>query len=178
MTKFVAALFLPAVLFLTALLLPSLRRLLAQDWWRWGIAGVGVIVFALPWFLYQWSVLGSQLWRVMFGDHVYTRFTQFADPHHVQPWHFYITEAYRHLAFAGSAIWVGLGLVMLLVHCVRRRTPESVVILLWLVLPVTLDLPRQFEAVSLLLSIPAAVGTRGRRRAGLDHRGCGPVFAA
>jgi 4-amino-4-deoxy-L-arabinose transferase-like glycosyltransferase len=138
MTKFVAALFLPAVLFLSALLLPSMRRLLAQDWWRWGIAAAGVVVLALPWFLYQWSVLGSQLWRVMFGDHVYTRFTQFADPQHVQPWHFYISEAYKHLTFAGSAIWVGLGVVMLLVHCVRRRTPESVVILLWLVLPVTL----------------------------------------
>jgi len=138
MTKFVAALFLPVVLFAAAVILPALRRQLAQDWWRWGLAGAGTVALALPWFLYQWSVLGEGLWRVMFGEHVYTRFTQFADPLHVQPWHFYVTEACKQLTRAGSAIWVGLGLVMVSGHTLRRRTPEGVVILLWLVVPVTL----------------------------------------
>ncbi|MDQ3487216.1 MAG: glycosyltransferase family 39 protein [Acidobacteriota bacterium] len=138
MTKFVAALFLPAVLFAAALLIPAMRRLLAQDWWRWCVAGLGVVAFVTPWFVYQWTVLGDGLWRVMFGEHVYTRFTQFADPLHVQPWHFYITEAYTQLTLAGSAIWVGLGLIMVIVHTIRRRAPEGVVILLWLILPAIL----------------------------------------
>lgn len=138
MTKFVAALFLPVVLLAAAVILPGLRRQLVQDWWRWALAGAGTVALALPWFLYQWSVLGDGLLRVMFGEHVYTRFTQFADPQHVQPWHFYVTEAYKQLILAGSAIWVGIGLVMLVAHTSRRRTPEGVVLLLWLVVPVTL----------------------------------------
>ena len=138
MTKFVAALFLPVVLFVAALVLPSLRRLLLQDWWRWCVAAVAIVALVVPWFYYQWTVLGDGLWRVMFGEHVYTRFTQFADPLHVQPWHFYISEAYKQLTLAGSALWVGLGLVMVTVHTIRRRQAEGVLLLLWLVLPVTL----------------------------------------
>ena len=138
MTKFVAALFLPVVLFVAALVLPSMRRLLLQDWWRWCVAAVATVALVVPWFYYQWTVLGDGLWRVMFGEHVYTRFTQFADPLHVQPWHFYISEAYKQLTLAGSALWVGLGLVMVAVHTVRRRRAEGVLLLLWLVVPVTL----------------------------------------
>ncbi len=138
MTKFVAALFLPVVLFAAAVILPALRRQLVQDWWRWGLASLATVALALPWFLYQWSVLGEGFLRVMFGEHVYTRFTQFADPLHVQPWHFYVTEAYKQLTLAGSALWVGLGLAMVIVHTLRRRTPEGVVLLLWVAVPVTL----------------------------------------
>ena len=138
MTKFVAALFLPVVLAASAILLPQTRRQLAQDWWRWIIAGLTVTVLAVPWFLYQSSQLGPAFWKVMFGEHVYTRFTQFADPHHVQPWHFYISTAYGHLFYAGSVVWVVVGLLMVIAQTVHRRTPERVLLLMWAVVPVAL----------------------------------------
>lgn len=138
MTKFVAALFLPFVLGVTALMLPGPRRVLAQDWRRWLLAGTAVLALALPWFLYQAAVRGDEVWRVMFGEHVFTRFTQYADPLHVQPWHFYIRQAWTELTRAGSAIWVVFGLAVVVTHAARRRRTEDVVILLWLVLPVAL----------------------------------------
>lgn len=138
MAKFVAALFLPVVLAVSALVLPAQRRQLAQDWRRWVFVGAAAIALALPWFIYQYSVHGEVLWRVMFGEHVYTRFTTFADPAHVQPWHFYISAAYREFDMAGSTWWVGLGLAVLLVQAVRRRTIEWVVVAIWFILPVAI----------------------------------------
>lgn len=138
MTKFVAALFLPAVLGLAALALPAQRRQLAVDWRRWTAAGLVACACALPWFLYQYARQGSVLLNVMFGEHVVTRFTQFADPRHVQPWHFYISQGYLELGSAGSALWVGFGLLVLVAQLARRRSPEHVVTLLWLVVPVAL----------------------------------------
>ncbi len=138
MTKFVAALFLPMVIGLSALLISPHRRQLLADRWRWTAAALGVVMFTLPWFLYQYSRNGRVLWRVMFGEHVYTRFTNFADPGHVHPWHFYLSTGYQELAASGSAIWVGVGLVILIVQSVRQRRVEGLVVLLWLVLPVTL----------------------------------------
>lgn len=138
MTKFVAALFLPAVLGVAAVVVPTHRHLLAQDWWRWLLGGTAVLACVLPWFIYQYHLHGDGLWRVMFAEHVYTRFTQFADPGHVRPWHFYVSTAYQQLVKSGSAPWVGLGLVVMAVQMVRHRTAESIVIGIWLVLPVML----------------------------------------
>ena len=138
MTKFVAALFLPLVLAASALLIPSQRRRLFDDFWRWLALGGVVAALVLPWFVYQYAQHGKILVDVMFGDHVYTRFTSFADPHHLNPWHFYITTAYSELAQSGSAWWVGLGLALMLADLVRGRRTEGWVIILWVVLPVTL----------------------------------------
>jgi 4-amino-4-deoxy-L-arabinose transferase-like glycosyltransferase len=136
MTKFVAALFLPAVIGVSALLLTPHRRQLLADRWRWTGAVLGVIVFTVPWFLYQYSRHGRVLWRVMFGEHVYTRFTNFADPGHVHPWHYYLSTGYAELTRSGSVIWVGVGLAILFAETVRRRMPDGFVVLLWFVLPV------------------------------------------
>ncbi|CAN5842791.1 hypothetical protein BH24ACI5_BH24ACI5_19590 [soil metagenome] len=138
MTKFVAALFLPVVLGVSALAVPAQRRQLIQDWWRWALAGVAVLACAFPWFYYQYTLHGLAVWRIMFGEHVYTRFTTFADPAHLQPWHFYITAAYSQLERSGSILWIALGLIELIVQAMRRRTPEWVIVALWLMLPVTL----------------------------------------
>ena len=138
MTKFVAALFLPAVLGLAALALPAQRRQLARDWWRWIAVGFAALALAFPWFYYQYTLHGRQVWRIMFGEHVVQRFTTFTDPGHLQPWHFYVSAAYTEFQLSGSAVWVGLGLGVLLVQTVRHRTPDRVVVLLWLVVPVTL----------------------------------------
>ena len=138
MTKFVAVLFLPLVLGISVLVLPQMRRQLIQDWWRWGMAALAVVVLASPWFLYQHSILGDWFWHVILGEHVYNRFTKFLDPLHVQPWHFYLSEAYTQLARAGSLIWVVLGIVVVFVQTTGERTPERVLVLLWLSVPVAL----------------------------------------
>ena len=138
MTKFVAALFLPMVLGVTALIFATHRQRLREDLWRWVTIGGVVAALIVPWFLYQYITEGQALIEVMFGDHVYTRFTSFADPQHLNPWHFYLTAAYARLAESGSALWVGFGLVVLTVHAVGRKLPDLWIVMLWLVLPVTL----------------------------------------
>lgn len=138
MTKFVAALFLPMVLGASALLIAPHRRRLVEDRWRWLAIAAGVVALALPWFVYQYTQHGRMLWRIMFGEHVYTRFTSFADPRHVNPWHFYLSTAVAELSSSGSAVWVGFGLVVLLVDGIRRRLTDALVIALWFLLPVTL----------------------------------------
>lgn len=138
MTKFVAALFLPIVLGASAALVREDRRLLLADARRWVIAGLVVTAAILPWFVYQHAVHGATFWRVMFGEHVYTRFTAFADPRHVRPWHFYVTEAYRALDREGSLPWIALGLVILAIDTVRHRRREGLIVFMWLTLPVAL----------------------------------------
>jgi 4-amino-4-deoxy-L-arabinose transferase-like glycosyltransferase len=135
MTKFVAALFLPVILVGAAVLLPAHRQRLFEDRGRWGAAVVITTAAILPWFAYQYAVHGTMLLQVMFGEHVYTRFTEYADPRHVQPWHFYLTEASRQLARSGSAVWVVFGLGILAAHTAVRRLPEGVVLGLWLLVP-------------------------------------------
>ena len=138
MTKFVAVLFLPVVLAASALIQPQVRRQLLQDWGRWGAAALAVVVLASPWFLYQHAVLGEWFWQVILGEHVYNRFTRSIDPLHIQPWHFYVAEAFTQLERAGSLIWVVLGIVWLIVDTARRRTPEGVLVLVWMSVPVAL----------------------------------------
>lgn len=138
MTKFVAALFLPLVVGLAALIVPAGRRRLRRDWWRWALTAVVVLAAILPWFVYQYTQNGRQIWLIMFGEHVYTRFTAFADPGHVHPWYFYVTEGWHELSSAYSAWWVAFGLAVLLVNTVRHRLRDGVVLMLWLVVPVAL----------------------------------------
>ena len=137
MTKFVAALFLPMVLGATALIFAAHRRRLRDDLRRWVTVGAVVLALIVPWFLYQYVTEGQALIEVMFGDHVYTRFTSFADPQHLKPWHFYVSAAYARLTESGSAVWVGFGLLLLAVHGVVRKLPDLWIVILWFVLPVT-----------------------------------------
>jgi 4-amino-4-deoxy-L-arabinose transferase-like glycosyltransferase len=138
MTKFVAALFLPMLLGVTALVFTAHRQRLRLDLRRWVIIGVVVAAMVLPWFIYQYVTEGQALIAVMFGDHVYTRFTSFADPQHLNPWHYYVTAAYATLLESGSALWVGFGLLVLSIDAVRQKRPDLWIVILWLVLPVTL----------------------------------------
>jgi 4-amino-4-deoxy-L-arabinose transferase-like glycosyltransferase len=138
MTKFVAALFLPLVLGMAAVVNPAHRSRLREDGKRWLAIAAGVAALALPWFVYEYLQHRQVLFDVMFGEHVYTRFTSFADPGHLNPWHFYITTAYETLVRSGSALWVAWGLAILAVDGVRKRLADAWVVILWLVLPVTL----------------------------------------
>jgi hypothetical protein len=125
MTKFVAALFLPVILGAAIVLLPAHRRALAADWRRWLFTAMIGAAVILPWFVYQHLREGEALWQVMFGDHVYTRFTEYTDPSHLQPWHFYISEVWRQFVQSRSAIWVAFGLIVLAVQTARRRLAEG-----------------------------------------------------
>ena len=135
MSKFVAAIFLPGVIGVCALLVPQHRDRLIEDRRRWAIATVATIAAVVPWFAYQHLRHGMAFWDIILGAHVVTRFTTFVDPSHVQPWHFYFTEGYRQFVRSGSAIWVGFGLLVLAVDAIRRRSADAWVVLAWAFLP-------------------------------------------
>jgi 4-amino-4-deoxy-L-arabinose transferase-like glycosyltransferase len=138
MTKFVAALFLPLVLGAATLMIPEYRRQVVRNWWRWAAAGGAVLAAALPWFVYEHVATGGAVWQIMFGDHVYTRFTAYTDPAHLHPWHFYFGEMFLQLQDSGATLLAGLGLAALAAQTIRRRLREGVVLLLWLVIPLAL----------------------------------------
>jgi len=138
MTKFVAVAFLPIVLATATVVVPEYRRKFRRDWLLW--AGVGAVCLALvaPWFLWAWRQYGNFFWETILREAVYTRFTAYLDPTHVQPWYFYLTTMYSRFSTYGSAVLVGAGLVLLIVQTVRRRWPEGLVILLWCGVPLLL----------------------------------------
>ena len=138
MTKFVAVAFLPMVLGMAAVVVPEYRRKLRQDWLLW--AGVGAVCLGLvaPWFLWAWRQYGSFFWETILREAVYTRFTVYLDPTHVQPWYFYLTTMYSRFTTYGSAVLVLAGLGLLTVQTVRRRWPEGLVMLLWCAVPLLL----------------------------------------
>ena len=135
MSKFVAAIFLPAVLGLAAVSIRSHRARLIEDRGRWAVSIAITIAAIVPWFVYQHVRHGVAFWTILLGEHVVTRFTAYVDPAHVQPWYFYAAEGYRQFEHSGSAIWVGFGLAILVLDVVRRRSADGSVVLAWAVLP-------------------------------------------
>lgn len=138
MTKFVAVLFLPVVIALTAVFVRSDRQRLWDERRRWVAAGAVTVAVVSPWFLYQWQRFGADLWAIMFGAHVYTRFTRSLDPSHVQPWHFYISTLFAELRAHQSLALVVPGTVVLLGQTFAAPRRENVLILSWFAVPVLL----------------------------------------
>ena len=136
MTKFVAAIFLPAVVGLTALCLPDWRRRLRVDLWRWMAGGLVASMLILPWFAYQYINAGPYFWDVIFSSHVYDRVIGTLHTDHAQPWFFYLNERYLHLTQAGAFGWVIAGAALWLVESVRRGWKGGVLIVVWFLLPV------------------------------------------
>ena len=136
MTKFVAALFLPAVLAVSAVISPPFRARARADVRLWMCVGAGVAVLAAPWFLYQMVTRGSELWEIMFGAHVYARFTTGVDPSHLQPWSFYFHSIYRSLSQHGAAPLALAGALIVIADAVRTRRVDLVAIVLWFVVPI------------------------------------------
>lgn len=135
MTKFVAIVFLPAVIGLGSLLVAPVRQRLWHDWRRLAaVLGVALLLIA-PWFLYAQLQFGSLLWETMLGEHVYVRFTAGMIPAHVQAWDYYLTTGWEKFSIAGVQWFVPLGLAVLALQSVRRRWFEGLVILLWAVMP-------------------------------------------
>jgi 4-amino-4-deoxy-L-arabinose transferase-like glycosyltransferase len=136
MTKFVAALFLPAILALAAIGRRADRRQALSD--KGAIAGAAALAVALiaPWFMYQYSLRGPRLFDIMFGAHVVRRFTEWLDPAHLQPWHFYLSEMGRVMQENGT-LWLAVaGVAALVVETLRKRPTNGVLVMLWFILPI------------------------------------------
>jgi 4-amino-4-deoxy-L-arabinose transferase-like glycosyltransferase len=136
MTKFVAAVFLPMILAAATLIVPAYRSRVAQDLRLWSTAALLAAALIAPWFIYEQYMYGSLLWETMFETHVYTRFTSYLNPAHVEPWWFYFAMLYRLLKDYGELVPVVAGGLLLLVATIRRTWPEGTVVLLWFALPV------------------------------------------
>jgi len=139
MTKFVAVVFLPLAVGLTALSLADHRRALVRDWRAWGVASAIAVVIMAPWFVWATMKYGSFLWETLLEAHIYQRFTSYLDPNHVKPWDHYITSMWYWFGRSGGDYIVLLGLVAVAVQVVRRRPwPEGLVVLYWGLLPIAI----------------------------------------
>jgi 4-amino-4-deoxy-L-arabinose transferase-like glycosyltransferase len=138
MTKFVAALFLPAILALSVLMVPAWRRDVLRSWRTWAGAVAVALCLILPWFVYEHLCFGSQFWRVLFGEHVFRRMTVSIDPGHVHPWTYYFVLLHVALLNSGTLGLALVGAAVLLICAVRRRRGELILILLWFAVPMVL----------------------------------------
>jgi 4-amino-4-deoxy-L-arabinose transferase-like glycosyltransferase len=136
MTKFVAAIFMPVIIGLAALLFHESRNRLVREWRAWATAAGLAFILIVPWFVYAYLRFGAYLWEVILTQHVYTRFRTFLNPLHVQPWSYYLTEMYQRFADSGSQWLVAAGLAVLTVQTLRRRWLDGTVVVLWFALPV------------------------------------------
>lgn len=134
MTKFVAALFLPMILGFTALAVPEHRRALARGWRTWALAAVTALVLMAPWFLFMSQRFGRAFWRELFGVHVYQRLTATLDPGHLQPWSYYLVQMAANWDSAALTV-MAAGLIVLAVWTARKVNQESVVFVLWFLVP-------------------------------------------
>lgn len=138
MTKFVAVAFLPLVLGVSSLLAPSARRALRDGWRTWLGMAAGVVALVTPWFLYEMTRTAEGVWYVMLWEHVFVRFTASLDPSHIQPWHYYFSFLSLFLHQQRIFVLAVLSGVVLLVHAVRTRSLDAVLVVTWFVLPLAL----------------------------------------
>jgi len=135
MTKFVAALFLPAIIAAVLVWRRTDRVWLVRQWRvLLGAAALGGLLIA-PWFVYQHVRVGAAFWGDILGSAVYTRLTASLNPEHVQPWHFYVTTIWNELVAARTELWVLGGLSLLLWRTWRTGWSDGATILLWFALP-------------------------------------------
>jgi 4-amino-4-deoxy-L-arabinose transferase-like glycosyltransferase len=135
MVKFVAALFLPMVLGLAAVLVPRYRARALRDWSAWLVSAALAAAIIAPWFVYAQRRFGDGLWQVMFGTHVMQRFTGTLVVEHRQPWSYYFDQMYEWFS-RPHALWLVIGgFVTLIVLTIVRRSAIGVVLLLWAVVP-------------------------------------------
>ena len=135
MMKFVAAAFLPASLVVMAALSARWRKRLLEEWRLWSVVIAITAALILPWFVYQFSVRGEQFWAIMFGQHIFKRFTAYLDPSHLHPWYFYLTTMMREFSWAHDLVLVCAGLVFLAYQAVQQRSDRARLLLVWFVLP-------------------------------------------
>jgi len=135
MMKFVAAAFLPASLAVMFVLSKRWRARMLEDWMIWFGSGVLAVALILPWFLYQFRLRGHDFWAIIFGQHIFERFTAYLDPSHLHPWYFYLARMWSEFSWSHSAILVCVGLVLLTSRAIRNRSDPALLMLVWFVLP-------------------------------------------
>jgi len=138
MTKFVAAIFLPLVLVMGALLFRRTRQKLFADWRTWLAVIALVVALIAPWFVYAYVEFGREVWDTMFAAHVYERMTVGLNQAHLHPWYFYLGKMVQGFEPSNLAWLVPIGLVVLLVQSARRRWFEATLVLLWAVVPLAI----------------------------------------
>lgn len=136
LTKFVAALFLPVVLGMSALLTRESIGRLYRDWRTFTAAALVAVVLILPWFLYQFARSGQDVLGVMFGMHVFKRLTVYLDPSHLHPWHHYLTSLWSKMESAGTHWLISIAAVAFVLQTMRRRWIEGAVVVLWFAVPI------------------------------------------
>jgi len=135
MMKFVAAAFLPASLAAMFLLSRRWRSRMLEDWTMWLGTSAFALVLILPWFIYQFRLRGHDFWAIIFGQHIFERFTAYLDPSHLHPWYFYLARMWSEFSWSHSAVLVCAGLALLAYRAVRCRSDCATLMLVWFVLP-------------------------------------------
>jgi 4-amino-4-deoxy-L-arabinose transferase-like glycosyltransferase len=138
MTKFVAAAFLPMIGLVSLLWRRGGLTTIKTGWRDWILPVVAVLAVTAPWFIYESRLYGSGFWQIIFGVHVFKRFTSWLDPSHLHPWHYYFSWTWREVTYAREQILIALGLARLAVAAVRGETWTSRVVLVWGLLPLSL----------------------------------------
>jgi 4-amino-4-deoxy-L-arabinose transferase-like glycosyltransferase len=138
MTKFVAIAFLPLVLGAVTLLHPPTLRKALGAWRLWAALVACFIVLAAPWFIYEYYREGTGFLRVIFGEHVYRRFTTSLDPGHIHPWNYYFIQLYLYFDHLGMLWLIGVGGVLLIAQTIRQWRLEMLLVVCWFALPLTL----------------------------------------
>lgn len=138
LTKFVAVLFLPLICVAAVVMRrawPGDRRSTWRVWLGPAALALGLVA---PWFAYQAIASGRLVWDVMFGQHIYMRFTTGLDASHLQPWHFYASTLWRDLQNAGWQWLAVAGTGALVVAALRRDGWLPRLLLFWGVVPIVL----------------------------------------
>ena len=138
MTKFVAVLFLPLICTAALAWRTDGWARFRSGWRDWSMPALVAFAVAAPWFVYQAVQTDSTLWRTMFGQHVYARFTEFLDPRHLQPWHYYYSATWTQLTLAGSQWIAAAGMVSLAVKAWTGRPWLARLLLVWWAVPFVL----------------------------------------
>jgi 4-amino-4-deoxy-L-arabinose transferase-like glycosyltransferase len=138
LTKFVAILFLPLICLAAVVMRRDGLASLRATWRAW-IAPAGlVLILIAPWFAYQTAVRGRIVWAIMFGQHIYTRFTGALDVSHLHPWNYYVSNLWLQLQTAGWHWLAVAGAALLVVDACRRDRWLPRVLLFWGIVPFAL----------------------------------------
>ena len=135
MVKFVAAIFLPLVCLAALLWGREARRRLYGGWRDWILPAVLSLALICPWFIYETVHAGREFWDVIFGAHIFVRFTAYLDPAHLHPWYFYFSQTWKELGYSNTQVVSGAGIVLLTVSAVRGESFLVRLIFVWGVLP-------------------------------------------
>jgi 4-amino-4-deoxy-L-arabinose transferase-like glycosyltransferase len=138
MTKFVAIFFLPILLGAATLVHRATLRKVLREWRLWALLIVVFFACASPWFVYEYMREGTGFIRVIFGEHVYQRFTTSLDPGHIHPWNYYYVQLYLYFGHLG-VLWLAYaGGALLIVQAIRERRLEQILVVCWFVVPLAL----------------------------------------